>query len=228
MDGVNVVCFMWGSKYGIYDVERLARYVKKRMRTPHRFHLFTDLPYQSLPEIEVHQIEDRQLMDRSCFCRLRVFDPEWQKKHGLTGQILCLDLDLLIVGLIDDLLATPSTFKILQGVNAVNPNPFNCSVMLLRAGHHGEVWSDFSLEKARAARFHEFPDDQGWIWHKLPNADGWRAGAESGIYGFQKPGWPYGSAACPRDAKIIAFIGARKPTMYTGIKWIRDYWSGQA
>ena len=228
MDEVNVICWMWGNKYQIYDVERLARYVKKRLTRRHRFHLFTDLPYNAAAGIEVHQIVDPILMDRSCFCRLRVFDPEWQKKNGLAGQILCLDLDLLIVGLLDDLLVTDSTFKILQNVNAVNPNPFNCSVMLLRAGHHAEVWTDFSVEKAKATPFHEFPDDQGWIWHKLPNADGWRAGVESGIYGFQKPGWPYGSSALPQDAKIVAFIGKRKPAMYMGLPWIRDYWSGQA
>jgi len=156
-------------------------------------------------------------------------DASWRTRTGrVQGWIgaRSLDLDLALTGRLDDLLVTDSTFKILKGANAVNPNPFNCSVMLLRAGAHPEVWTDFSLEKANAVPFHEFPDDQGWIWHKLPNADTWPVGAESGIYGFHKPGWPQGiyNYGLPNDARIVAFIGKRKPEMYSGLSWMKKYW----
>jgi len=226
MDGVNVISWMWGSKYNPRDVQRLANAVQKNLRARHRFYLFSDLPY-SISGVETREIQDPNLTDRSCFCRLRMFDRQWQVRNGFhKGPILSLDLDLMVLKPIDDLLVTTSSFKILQGVNAVNPNPFNASVMLLHAGHHHEVWDDFSLEKAKAVPFHEFPDDQGWIWHKLPNADGWRAGAESGIYGFQKPGWPMRPTGMilPQDARIVSFIGKRKPAMYLGVPWIREYW----
>ena len=224
MDDVNVICWLWGTKYSIADAERLSRAVKKQLGRPHRFIVFSDITYSTL--LEVKPIEDPILMARSCFCRLRMFDPWWQEKNAIKGQILSLDLDLALTGRLDDLLVTDSTFKILKGANAVNPNPFNCSVMLLRAGSHPEVWTDFSLEKANAVPFHEFPDDQGWIWHKLPNADTWQVGADSGIYGFHKPGWPQGiyNYGLPNDARIVAFIGKRKPEMYSGLSWMKKYW----
>lgn len=222
MDEVNVISWLWGSKYTVNDVTRLATAVKKNLRAPHRFHVFSDVAY-SLTGIETHLIRDPALANRSCFCRLRMFDPNWQAAFNMKGWILSLDLDLVITGGLDDLLMTTSRFKILQHVNAVNPNPFNASVMLLRTGYHAEVWRDFSLEKANAAPFHEFPDDQGWIWFKLPKADGWRAGRESGIYGFQKPGWPPGMSL-PQDARIVSFIGKRKPGMYKQLLWVKKYW----
>jgi len=157
-----------------------------------------------------------------------MFDPVWQDWHGLQGKIISLDLDLVITGEIDHLFAGNSTFKILHGANASNPNPFNASIMMLRSGEHGEVWNTFSYRDALKTRYHEFPDDQGWIWHKLPQADGWKVGSASGIYAFQKPGWPAGTLDLPDDARIVTFIGRRKPQQFQNLPWIRKYWTAAA
>lgn len=226
-----VISWLWGNKYDPRDVMRLANAVRKNLRMDHRFCLFADRPYGNLsPDIDVREIRDLHLTDRSCFCRLRMFDPAWQKQNGFTSQILALDLDLIITGDIGSYVLTNKPFMILKNVNAANPNPLNASVMMLRTGCHADVWTDFSVEKARAVPFHSFPDDQGWIWHKLPNADGWKAGAESGIYGFQKPGWPMGqrSTALPDDARIVAFIGRRKPWMFGKVPWVKKHWLNAA
>lgn len=151
-----------------------------------------------------------------------MFDPAWQRTYKFNDWIVSLDLDLVITGSLDEILKPKKDFMILKGVNAVNPNPLNGSMMMLRAGAHPEVWQDFSLEKAGKIAFHEFPDDQGWIWHKLPDADGWRGGT-CGVYAFQKPGWPGGNDL-PPDAKIVAFVGKRKPERYTGLPWIKKHW----
>lgn len=226
---VNVICWLWGTKYVAHDVQRLQEAVRRNLSVPHRFVLFTDQAL-ALTGIDARELEDRALTTKSCFCRLRMFDQQWQKRQYFREPIFSLDLDLLIANRLDDLLVTNSTFKILQGVNAVNPCPFNASVMLLKPGYHGEVWSDFSIQKAKEIPYHEFPDDQGWIWHKLPNADGWKAGFESGIYGFHKPGWPGGDTnfALPLDARIVSFIGKRKPEMYKRLPWVKKYWSALA
>ncbi len=80
-----------------------------------------------------------------------------------------------------------------------------------------------ALEAAAKVPFYEFPDDQGWIWHKLPRAAGWLAGPTSGIYGFKKPGWPPGDNL-PADARLVAFPGARDPSQFTHLPWVRKYW----
>lgn len=221
---LTFICWTWGYKYGAVDVVRLRNAIRKHTRLPHRFCVFVDRDRPDIPmDIERHQIVDLNLLDRSCFCRLRMFDPKWQAHHKLQ-RFVSLDLDLVITGEIDPLFAREESFVILQKVNKVNPNPFNASVMMLEAGHHSNVWSDFSIENAKRVPFHEFPDDQGWIWSKIPDAAGWNAGKESGIYGFQKPGWPDGFEL-PSDARIVAFIGKRKPQRYKDLKWIRQHWT---
>ena len=222
---VTFITWMWGDKYGVRDVKKLVSGVRRNMSGGHyRFVLVTNEKI-ILPDVDVVPLPDPDLTGRSCFCRLRMFDPEWQRQHGMDDRLVSLDLDLLVTGPIAPLFDRQEKFLILQGVNAVNPNPFNCSLMMLRAGSHPEVWRDFSLEKAGEMEFHEFPDDQGWIWHKLPDAEGWVAGSSSGIYGFKKPGWPVNAQNnLPRDARIVAFIGSRKPSQFIHMPWVRNNW----
>ena len=223
---LDVITWMWGDKYGCRDIVRLYKSVQSNLNAPHNFHVFSEPIFKHLSDaygIKTHGIADLHLMNRSCFCRLRMFDPNWQRHNGLHGTIVSLDLDVVITGTLDPLFTTAETFMILQGANAANPNPFNASVMLLQAGYHAEVWNDFSVEKAAKVPFHEFPDDQGWIWHKLPLAAGWKVG-RSGIYAFQKPGWPKGNDALPIDARIVSFIGRRKPEQYTTLPWVKKFW----
>jgi hypothetical protein len=205
--GLAFITWFWGSKFPPADICKLADGVRRNFFSPYRFIVFTDRRYDLPEPIEQVPLEDVDLVGRGCFCRLRMFD-----------------LDDVITGPINEIFHNSEKFMILQGVNAVNPNPFNCSVTMLRAGNYPEVWQDFTLEKAEQVQFHEFPDDQGWIWHKLPNAKGWKVGETSGIYGFQKPGWIGPGHYLPRNARIVAFIGRRKPFMYDQLTWVKQHW----
>jgi hypothetical protein len=84
-----------------------------------------------------------------------------------------MDLDLVVTGPLDALFDRPEPFVILQGVNAVNPCPFNGSLWMLEAGYRPDVWHEFSPELAAKVPFHEFPDDQAWLADMIPDAAGW-------------------------------------------------------
>jgi len=221
---VNFVAWLWGSKYPLESVEKLAAGLRRHYAQKHRLILVTDRDVKSCDRYDVVPLEDKELIGRGCFCRLRTFDPEWQARHELTDRIVGVDLDLVIVDRTDPLFDREEPFVILKGVNAINPNPFNCSIYMLRPGSHSEVWRNFSLDKAQKIQYHDFPDDQGWIWHMLPEAGTWKGGHPSGIYGFKKPGWPPHSSALPLNCRIVAFIGWRKPEQFTHLDWVQKHW----
>lgn len=207
--------WFWGKKYSGDYVDKLAFGVRTRLHEAHRFRVFSPLE------------EDVHLTERpGCFVRLRMFDPQWQASVGLQpgDRLVCLDLDMVVTGSLDNLFNRPEPFVILQHANVSNPCPFNGSVMMLRAGAHPEVWTNFSLEKASAVPYHEFPDDQGWLWHMLPNAAGWKCGIDSGIYAFKKKGWPVNDYRLPSNARLVAFFGNRDPAQYTRLPWLRACW----
>lgn len=138
-------------------------------------------------------------------------------------RLACMDLDTVITGPLDEIFDRDNSFLILQGANSSNPCPYNGSIFMLRAGAHSEVWNDFSLEAAAKVPFFEFPDDQGWLAHKIPNAAGWLVGQGSGIYAFQKRGWPQGEDL-PADARMAVFPGWRSPEKFKHLPWVRENW----
>src|SRR5262245_3402011 len=158
--------------------------------------------------IERHAIKDPELTKiPGCFARLRMFDPGWQHNRQLVGRVVSLDLDVIVTAPLGRLFERNESIVLLKGANSVNPFPFNNSVFMFQAGAHADLWLDFSLEAVKDIKQHKFPDDQGWFWHRLPNAASWTAGSSSGIYAFRKPGWPAGDRL-PDDAKIVAFPGS--------------------
>lgn len=206
--------WLWGRKYSTLYVDRLRAGFKRHLTPPYRFEVFSPTP------------EDWHLTKiKGCFVRLRMFDPAWQKANGINpgDRIVCCDLDCVITGQLDPLFYRPEPFLILQGANAANPCPYNGSLWMLRAGYRPDVWTGFSLEAASQIPQYEFPDDQGWFAHKLPNEMGWKVGSPSGVYAFKKPGWPKGDDL-PADARMVVFPGWRDPSKFTHLPWIKKHW----
>lgn len=218
-----VLTWRWGQKYGPDYVRKLAASLKRHLTVPYRFLCVTD---EKIPGIETTCIKDPGLTKYpGCICRLRLFDDVWQRDIGIEpgARAVCIDLDLVVTGKLDGLFDRPEPFVILQGANASNPNPYNGSVFMFRGGAHPELWNDFTLQALKSIPCYEFPDDQGWFWHKLPNAAGWKVGPESGIYAFQKPAWPKGDNL-PKDARMVAFPGWRDPSKFKHLTWIKEHW----
>ena len=222
-----VICtWWWGTKYDVSYVRKLAAGVHRNLKQPCRFLVMTERERKldPLDDIEVHAIKDPGLCKmKGCLARMRMFDPGWQKNRGIDDRLVCLDLDLVITGPLDPLFDRPEPFVILQGVNAVNPCPYNGSVMMLRAGAHPEAWTDMTVAALATTPKHEFVDDQGWLAHRVPGAAAWTP-QRDGVYGFKKPGWPEGDNI-PNNARIVAFFGSRDPSQFTKLGWIHDNWT---
>jgi hypothetical protein len=229
-----VSTWWWGNKFPIDNVNKLAAGVKRHLKRPYRFACIHDKGFPAFSD-DVHHswpIPDENLTKvQGCFARLRMFDPTWQQAYPFHSMyddapsdcIVNIDLDTVITGPLDPLFNRNEPFIIMQGANAVNPCPMNGALMMLHAGVHSEVWNDFSLEAAQQVPFHSFPDDQGWIWHKVPDAAGWRVGPEYGIYVYQKRGWPMGTNKFPKDARLVTFVN-RDPSQLVHLDWVRENW----
>jgi hypothetical protein len=232
---LTICTWLWGDKYGPADVAKLHAGLRRHLVQPFRLICCTDQGEGEPEELNgpdgpitlyfIEQADTHLLTRRGCFARLRMFDPEWQAAHGLAegDRLVCIDLDVVVTGALDVLFNRPEPFLILQKANSANPCPYNGSIWMLRAGYRPDVWADFSLEAAAKVPFHEFPDDQAWMAHKLPGEGGWQAGARSGVYAFKKPGWP-ASDDLPKDARLVCFPGHRDPSQFTHLPWIQEHW----
>lgn len=208
---LTVVVWHWGTKYPVYYVDRLISAVGRHLPTARV--LIAEPEQEDLPLTKIP----------GCFARLRTFDPAWQKARGIVEgeRVVVLDLDLVITGNLQKVFHRSEPFVILQGVNSVNPCPYNGSVWMLSAGYRPDVWSEFSIEAASKVPFYAFPDDQAWFYHMMPTAGAFTPA--HGVYGFMKPGWSTGNVL-PSNAKIVAFPGSRDPLQFTHLKWVAQHW----
>ncbi len=226
---LTVITFLWGDKFGADDVAKLFAGVRRNLKQPARFIAVSEWQL-NIDGVECIPIRDIELTKiKGCYARLRLFDPQWQRDYKIADRLALIDLDTVITGQLDPVFDRPESFVILQDGNSTNPCRFNGALQMLRVGAHPEVWSDFSVDAASKVPFYEFPDDQGWLWAKLPNAAGWKCGAESGVFVFHKPGWPdWDKAIKPNDlpegARLVTFSGKRSPQKFAHLDWVKENW----
>ena len=98
----QIICIKWGTKYGADYVNKLYGMVSRNITPPFRFVCFTDNTDGIRPEVEC---QDLPVIDYPMPVGTTGQWPKsrlWSEKLGnVTGNVLFLDLDVVIVGNID-------------------------------------------------------------------------------------------------------------------------------
>lgn len=195
---LTVVCLKWGDRYGPEYVNILKAMVERNLHIPHRFLCVTDDPEGV--EAETVPLEDDLPI---WWGKVGFFK---KRPYGITGRILYLDLDVVIVDSIDEIACFNSRFGIIDDWNLPG---YNSSVFVLDSGSQKRVWTKFSRDV-----MDKYPGDQDWITQK-GNADtfpeGWCTSFRK--HGLDKP-----------RGKVVCFHGLPKPKECGG--WVSRYWHG--
>src|SRR3990167_10286129 len=135
---LTVACVCTGGIYNNNHVQRLRWQIKEYLTIPYRFHCITESPW-----------------------------PDWWGKINLfqpgrfAGRVLYLDLDVTVIGSLDDLVNIDSPFTAIKDYQY--PLTINSSVMVWDAGIADHVYNDFTPDVME-----RFRGDQNWIYHKMP------------------------------------------------------------
>ena len=151
----NVVCIKWGKKFGVEYVNKLYNAVQRNLSLKHRFICLTDDAEGIVAGVETFDIPRADL--KICWNKLALFD---RGIHNIEGQILFLDLDVVIVKPIDDLFLFQPESKFVSikewgSVDYALPDmtPFNASAMRFDVGAYPFIVEDFYAE--RGVTLHE-------------------------------------------------------------------------
>ena len=145
----NVVCIKWGEKFGVEYVNKLYNAVQRNLSLKHRFICLTDDAEGIVAGLETFDIPRADL--KICWNKLALFD---RGIHNIEGQILFLDLDVVIVKPIDDLFLFQPESKFVSikewvSVDYALPDmtPFNASAMRFDVGAYPFIVEDFYKER---------------------------------------------------------------------------------
>ena len=145
----NVVCIKWGEKFGVEYVNKLYNAVQRNLSLKHRFICLTDDAEGIVAGVETFDIPRADL--KICWNKLALFD---RGIHNIEGQILFLDLDVVIVKPIDDLFLFQPESKFVSikewvSVDYALPDmtPFNASAMRFDVGAFPFIVEEFYKER---------------------------------------------------------------------------------
>jgi len=129
----NVLCIKWGSKYSADYVNRLHSMVERHLSLSHRFVCLTEDTTGLNSEIETKPLVRTDL--KHSYTKFELFE---KKLHDITGQILFLDLDVVINNSIDDLFLFEPHAKFV-GIKDWKIDCINASCMRFNVGEHSYI-----------------------------------------------------------------------------------------
>ncbi len=182
-------------QYDASHVERLREMVAKHLSTIHRFVCLSDV---DVPCEKIDLTEDRI----GWWAKIELFRP------GLfEGRVLYLDLDVTVVGELDEIAHYPEPFAAIK--DWLRPT-INSSVMVWDVGVMDHVFLNLSDDDVE--RLH---GDQDWITEQMPEVKifprEWCVSYRKSVVPLRRFMLPGQSVAVPPGAKIVVFHGFPKP-----------------
>lgn len=198
-------------------VKRLASMVHRWMDRPYRFVCLTDktgvAPFG--PSVEAIRVPWSGDMF-GWWAKLKLFAP----KTGLTGRVLYLDLDTLVVNSLAPILDYPAPFALLPHAGRFDGKDgrrvvkrFNSSVMVFNAGEHADLFHRFTPDTTR-----DLWGDQDWIGDQCPDAATMPA-----------PWFPRISeihdGRIPSEARVVLCKTPKNVEAARRYPWVREAWA---
>jgi hypothetical protein len=210
----NVICMKWGTKFGPEYVNRLHSMVSRHLRMPHRFVCFTDDPTGLDPGVEAKPLPAMDLAPgkERGWRKLSTFS---NPLFDLTGPTLFLDVDILIVGPLDDFFTHPGEFLIIHDWARPWRITGNSSVYRFEAGAHPDVLEYFLNNTDRVKT--ELRHEQAYLSREMH---------QKGLLAYWPKDWcvsfKYGcvpkfplnylkTPTIPEGARIVVFHGRPNP-----------------
>lgn len=163
---LSVVCWRWGTRYGVEFVTRLASMLRRHLHVDYELVCVTDDPAGLDGSVRVVPMPNPRGLGRAR--RLQMFDPEFERVIAPSGRLLQFDVDCVIVNDITPLVdrreplvvwKTPPGTKYKPSIGQIVPNaddpckgPFNTSMVLRDVGTFPTLWADYCASQAKLER----------------------------------------------------------------------------
>ena len=222
---VNVLCMKWGTKYAADYVNTLYSMVARNLSREFRFVCLTEdaegldsrIEVFPLPEIAVNLDGPERGWNK-----LSVFS---QSLYDLKGKVLCLDLDLIITGSLDDLFDCPGEVMIIKDW-IKKDGTGNSSVYRFEVGAHPEILAEFEQGFEQIKQIHR--NEQEYLSAMLMKKNALVYWPDSWCRSFKrhciKPFSLFVAreTEMPEDTRVLVFHG--KPDPHEAVAGVSGKW----
>lgn len=217
----TVACIKWGTPFPADYVNRLYRGVLRHTQRPTRFICFTDDARGLDPGVDARAIPEIKLPEKGMrlgpWRKLAL----WSKDIGVEGDILFLDLDVVVTGGLDAFFDyKPGEFVVIRNWTT-GDGVGNTSVFRYRAASAPHLVTDF--EKNPIPMSFEYDNEQIYVSKAARlTMSFWPPEWCVSFKNQLQPRFPLNlvkMAQLPADARIVVFTGQPRPHEAAAGKW---------
>lgn len=210
----TIICMKWGTRYGPHFVNRLYAGVIRHTRMPVRFVCLTDDATGLKPGIEV-----KPLPRIAVPAHIATTNP-WQKLavwqdplFDITGDVLFLDIDLVITGPLDDFFTYhPGEYCVIENWTQPGKRIGNTSVFRFPVGHYRDIYDRYVRDPGAITS--QYRVEQHYVSAMIPEQKFWPHDWCISFKHTCVPRFPLNwvqTPALPANTRIVAFTGKPDP-----------------
>ena len=203
----------WGSRYGHEYVNRLYKSIKKHTKRPTKLYCFTDNTANINKDIVCKPIPKVILPETIAYTPWRKMSLWQYPLYDLKGDVLFLDLDLVITGNLDRFFDfKPNRYCVIENWTQVGQNIGNTSCFRLPVGKYYSIFKKF--EKNPEKYWKKYYIEQVYLSAQIRDQFFWPTEWCKSFKHNLLPNWPFRiwkPAKLPKDTSIVAFTGKPDP-----------------
>ncbi len=222
----TVICIKWGIRYGPDYVNRLCSMVKRHTARPTRIVCYTDDQAGITSEVETFPLPYIELPEYRRWFPWRKISLWQEELEGISGEVLYLDLDIVVTGSLDDFFDyMPGHFCVARNWTQPHDRIGNTSVYRFTVGAHTYLYDQIMTDCESVLS--RYSNSQTFISREIKDMEFW---PDSWCVSFKHsliPAWPlnlFVTPHLPAGAKVVAFTGKPDPDEAMEGRWPRQHW----
>ena len=217
----NIICMKWGSRYGPEFVNRLYASIQRHTKRKTKVYCFTDDKSNIHNNVICKPLPDIKLPTTISFSPWRKMSLWQHPLYDLSGDVLFLDLDLVITGNLDRFFDyRPGNYCVIENWTQLGQNIGNTSCFRFPIGKYYSIFEKF--EKNPEKYWKKYHIEQVYLSKQIKDQVFWPTEWCQSFKHNLLPKWPFRiwqPAKLPKDTSIVAFTGKPDPDDVVIGKW---------
>jgi hypothetical protein len=218
----TIVCMKWGDRYPASYVNCLWAMIRRNTTRRTKLVCYTDNPVGIDPDVTTLPLPTLQVPARasnSPWRKLAVWAADLQ---GVSGDVLFIDLDVVITGDLDALFdyKPEATFCVIENWTQMGSGIGNTSCFRFRVGAHPYIYDGMCRDPDAVVDAHR--NEQIYISRTITDKAFWPATWCVSFKHNLLPRWPlnfFRSARLPAETKVVCFTGKPDPDEARDGRW---------
>lgn len=217
-----IVCMKWGTRYPASYVDCLWSMIRRNTSRPTRLICYTDDPLGIDPAVETHPLPPIRLPERVMWKPWRKISLWQPELPGVSGDVLFLDLDVVITGSLDPFFdyAPSESFCVIENWTQLGSKIGNTSVYRFRVGAHAYLYDRLQAEPEVVLAEHR--NSQTYISRTINSKTFWPAPWCVSFKHSLMPRWPWNfvqTTLLPPETRVVCFTGKPDPDEARDGRW---------